>query len=103
VLFFAVGVAELLVTVNTPLRFDEDIGAAGRAALNALSAFAVVFGLGVLVFPWRRFGRNAFAVVPVVAAALIALVIAFSGVSTASGTGSSCWSRSFTGCTSRCV
>ena len=79
VLFFAVGVAVLLVTVNTPLRFDEDIGEGGRAALNALSAFAVVFGLGILVFPWRRFGRNAFAVVPVMATALIALVIALSG------------------------
>ena len=49
VLFFAVGVAVLLVTVNTPLRFDEDIGAIGRAALNALSAFAGAFGLGIYV------------------------------------------------------
>jgi len=79
VLFFAVGIAVLLVTVNTPLRFDEDVGAGNRATLNALSAFAVVFGLGILVFPWRRFGRDAFAVVPVMGTALIALVIAFSG------------------------
>jgi hypothetical protein len=60
-------VAVLLVAVNTPLRFDEDVGAGGRAALNAISAFAAAFGLGMLVFLWRRFGRNAFPVAPVVA------------------------------------
>jgi hypothetical protein len=77
--FFAVGVAVLLVAVNTPLRFDEDVGAGGRAALNAISAFAAAFALGILVFPWRRFGRNAFAVVPVMATVFTALVIVFSG------------------------
>lgn len=79
VIFFAVAVVVLAVTVNTPLRFDENVGAAGRASLNVISALAAVFGLGVLAFPWRRFGRNAFAVVPVMATVFIALVIAFSG------------------------
>jgi len=37
VLFFAVGVAVLLVAVNTPLRFDENFGAGDRATLNVLT------------------------------------------------------------------
>ena len=65
--FFAGGVAVLLVAINMPLRFDEDADAGGRAALNAISASAAAFGLGMLVFPWRRFRRNAFAVAPVAA------------------------------------
>jgi GGDEF domain-containing protein len=49
VLFIAVGVAVLLVAVNTPLRLDEGIGVGGRAALYAISAFATAFALGIYV------------------------------------------------------
>ncbi len=44
-LFFAVGVAVLLVAVNTSLRF----GAGGRAALYAISAFATASAVGTYV------------------------------------------------------
>jgi GGDEF domain-containing protein len=50
----------LLVTVNTPLRFDEDIGAGGRAALNAMPAFATAFALGRYVV--ARYGGEEFVV-----------------------------------------
>ncbi len=45
VLFFAVGVAVLLVAVNTSLRF----GAGSRAALYAISAFATASAVGTYV------------------------------------------------------
>ena len=45
VLFFAVGVAVLLVAVSTSLRF----GAGGRAALYAISAFATASAVGTYV------------------------------------------------------
>ncbi len=60
VLFFAVGVAVLLVAVNTPLRLDEGIGAGGRGALYAISAFATAFALGIYVV--ARYGGEEFVV-----------------------------------------
>jgi len=53
---FAVGVAVPLVAVDTPLRFDEDVGADGRAALNEISAFATALGIYVVA----RYGRAEF-------------------------------------------
>ena len=80
VLFFAVTAAVLLVAANTALRFDGDVGGQeGRAALNVISALVAALALGIVVFPWQRFGRNAFAVVPVLATVLISLVVRFSG------------------------
>jgi hypothetical protein len=54
VLYFAIGVAALLVAVNTPLKIDEDIGAGARAVLKMISAFATAFGLGIFVIARYR-------------------------------------------------
>ncbi len=55
-LYISVGVALLLVAVNTSLRF----GAGGRAALYAISAFATAFALGIYVV--ARYGGEEFVV-----------------------------------------
>ena len=73
-------VAVLLVSANiTTLSFHEDISTQGREALNAVAALTAMMALGILVFPWQRYGRNAFAVVPALGTAAIAFVIVFSG------------------------
>ena len=87
-LFFVASVAVLLVSDNTPLRFNEGIGEGDRVGLNAVAVLMSAATLGILAFPRQRFGRNAFAVVPAPGTVAIAFVVAFSGAPTASGTGS---------------
>ena len=77
-LFFAVGVAVLSVTVNTPLRSDEDVGASGRRRSTRSRPLPPRSGWYPGV-PVEAFRANAFAVVPVMATVFIALIIEFSG------------------------
>ena len=79
-LFLTVGAAMAFVMATTPLRFDSENAGTEPLALEVLAAALLVLGLSTLVFPWHRFGRNAFFVVPAAATVLMALVIRYSGV-----------------------
>lgn len=78
VLFFAISVAMMLVVANTSLTRDDD-PEVDRAALNAIAAAGAVVALAIQVFPWRRYPRDAFFVVPAAATLLLASCIYFSG------------------------
>lgn len=78
-LFLGVGAFMTLIVANTSLRFDNEYAGADGPALDALGTALSVLGLAVLVFPWHRFGRRTFFVVPAAATVVMALIIAYSG------------------------
>ena len=77
-LFFAISVSVVIVIANTPLTRDDD-PEVNRTALNTIAASGAIVALAIQVFPWRRYPRSAFFVVPAAATLLLASCIYFSG------------------------
>lgn len=73
---FAAGMLAILLVANTGVVGPEDVN---RAALNWVVAAAGASILIVLLFPWRRYGRNLFLAAVVDGLGLVAFTIYFSG------------------------
>src|SRR2546428_9465814 len=69
-LLFVVGVCLVFATILTPSALPVQ-----RTPVYALLVAALIAGLAVRLFPWRRFHPNLFLVVGAVATAMIALLI----------------------------
>jgi len=79
VVFYLVGIAVLLLTANTGVYDGAGAGGINRAAINVVSGFAVVVVVVTLLFPWERFRREAFFVVPALGTVVISVCVYYSG------------------------
>lgn len=79
VLFYAVGIFILLLTTNTGVYGGTDAGNINRTAINLVSGFAAVVMVVILLFPWKRFSRETFFVVPTVGTVIISVCVYYSG------------------------